>query len=372
MRSGWRAMRRIVAQARLQRPGVGHNGRMSASSPSARRLAWLLVGALVGLSTLLLLPRGRPAPATDAPREAANRTEDWGGSEDADAVTPSPAPGDAPRVAPAAPVRPSSMNRANRAVELGEDLHALATALLPAAEAGDAEAQYSLSRIIDTCAYELTRFPDKAALDRRREELLTRVVGLQGPAVAALDTERFEMCDGFREDPIERFGTRDDWFKRALAQGHPLAGIDALVNPNMDPERVARPGDQTELPKSMARARFIAGIRSGRPEALWASFALDSGELSIGGMWTASADAVAWLLVACRRGYACDRNARWRREGEAFGGQPVYQDPVDALLFDLPLNERDAARVRADEIAAALERGDIDAIMPDMLKDAPP
>ena len=331
----------------------------------ARRLAWLLIGVLLGLSLLMWLPRGRPAasaPGATAPASTAAAA----GASTLDAAAP-----ERRAVAAAlAPPRILPMNRTNRAIELGEDLHALAVALLSAAEAGDAEAQYSLHRIIDACEYELARFRDEAALAARRDELMERTGGIHGPAAAALDEERYRMCDGFRRDDLARFGERDAWLLRAAEQGHPLASVALAVEldrgspdgvPLSDAERVAR---QREL--------FLVGLRSGRPEALWEGFAFDAGDLSFEERWSPSPEGVAWLLLACARGFECSRAARWRREFEAIGGLPPYEDWAEAILFDLPLHSREAALARARELAAALDRGDAEAILPSALREDAP
>lgn len=344
---------------------------MTGSVP-ARRLAWLLIGVLLGLGLLLWLP---PGPADQAPVPAPSR------ASSAEGTTPAPVDPAAVRAAveilgPAqAAVRP--MNPAARAIELGEDLHALALELLAAAEDGEPEAQYSLYRIVDACEHELARFADAEALAARRAELMSRAAGIHGPAAAALDEERFRMCDGFRRDPLERFGAALAWLTAAADAGHPLAS--ATLATEMDRHgdlglalgAGRAPVDDAER-RDRQRALFLTGIASGRPEALWEGFAFDAGEFPLIDQWSPAPEGVAWLLLACARGHECSRAARWRRELEAIGGLPPYEDWAEALLFDLPPYQRERALERARELAAALDRGDAAAVLPTALRgDAP-
>jgi len=317
----------------------------------ARRLAWLLVGVLVGLSLLIGLPRGVPAPPAGPTAVPAAAPVADGGPEARSPATPT-----APDLAEAlAPPQARPMSRAARAIERGEDLHALASALLATAEGGEPEAQYGLARIVEVCAYELARFADAAALSARRDELLSRAVGIHGPAAVALDEERFRMCDGFRRDPLARFGDPLEWLQRAADSSHPLASATlaselerSAVPPGSEPlDDAARVARQREL--------FLVALRSARPEALWAGFLFDAGESGLIDQWAPAPEGVAWLLLACARGYECSRAARWRRELEAFGGLPPYEDWAEALLFELPPWQREAALARARELAAALD-----------------
>lgn len=331
------------------------------SSSPARRLAWLLVGALIGLSLLMWLPRG-PRAASTAEIAPTSRPDDR-----AVPAGVSTLPDQQALTSALAPRTKLPMNRANRAIQLGLDLHALADELLPTAEGGDAEARYSLSQIIETCGYELTRYADEAALAARREELLERAAGIHGHAAVALDEERYRMCDGFRRDPLARFGERAEWLQRAVEAGHPLASVTQAIELDRGPA----PGEPllTDAER-LARQRelFLVGLESGRPEALWEGFVFEAGDAPTQTSWSPAPEGVAWLLLACARGLECSRNARWRREWEMLAGMPPYDDWSEALLFDLPPYQRETALARARELAAALDRGDAESILPATLQ----
>lgn len=321
----------------------------------ARRLAWLLIGVLLGLALLLWLPHG-PRGAAEPPRLADR--------EPATALTaPSPT---APRheldrptatvgARDRAPI-PLPMNRGTRAAMLDEDLHALAVQLLPLAAAGDAEAEYSLVEVLGACRDDLGRFADRAALDAHLLTLSQRR-GIEPGRVADLNRRRFEACAGFRAAGIEPFGDRTEWLQRAAESGHPLARLAMLEHP--DSTRDLAPDDLRRIRHDVVRA----GLASGRPEALFETLAYEFSDTP-GEDTTAVPYAVAWWLVACARGLECGPDSREWRERQAYGGMPQYEAWEDMVLYDVDASDREAARERAREILRALDAGEIDSVIP--------
>ena len=319
---------------------------MLLSSSTIRRLAWLLVGVLGGLAMVLVLPERTPPSVVPVVAPA----------EDAAAAELRPAalaPVDtavAPSMSAAIP-----LNAAERALQLDDDLHALALALLPLATAGDAESQYSLALIVRECHFELKRHADRAELDAFLETVPRRT-GIDPVEYATLQRRRFEACDGFRADPIEAYGTDAELFTRAAAAGQPLAALELELRA---PLRGA-PRDATAL-NDAARA----ALASRRPEAFLLLLELEFPDEDGPEARDATPNAVAWWLLACQRGYPCGPEARWRREQIAFrGGQRADLDWDDALLFDLPAHEREQARERAVELGRALDAGEVETILP--------
>jgi hypothetical protein len=77
--------------------------------------------------------------------------------------------------------------------------------------------------------------------------------------------------------------------------------------------------------------------------------------------------------LACERGYPCGPEVRWRREQLAFrGGQRAELGWDDTLLFDLPAHEREQARERAAELGRALDAGEVETLLPLVLRDPRP
>lgn len=321
------------------------------ASAALHRLAWLLVGVLFGLALLLAIPDRKPeAPA--GPRSSAASTE--------------PAAAVAPEVA--APADPASrqalrdtptLNAAELALQRGDDLHALASELLPEAEAGDTEAQYSLALITRNCLFELKRYADRAAFEEFLETVPRRS-GIDPEQYAAFQRRSFEACDGFRADPIHRYIADPDWSERAADAGHPLAALDREL-------RV--PGGVEARDPAALRSAARAALASRRPEAFMLLLELEFPDDADDQARDATPNAIAWWLLACQRGYPCGPEARWRHERRAFRGGPGGDlDWEDALLFDLPAHEREQARDRAAELGRALDADELDAALPLMVR----
>ena len=319
-----------------------------------RRLAWMLVGALGGLGLLLTLPErpvatvpGAAPPSTRAELQTARvaLTDDH---TDEPTRTTAPAQGLSPAL---------------RTLELGGDLHALARELLPAATAGDTESQYGLALVVRECHFELSRNPDRAAFDRFLEGVPRRS-GIDPQQYAALQRDRFVACDGFRDDPIDRYGSDAEWFSRAAAGGHPIATLELELRK----VREAKPRDAEALHDAA-----VAALATRRPDAFLLLLELEFPDEDGPATRDAAPNATAWRLLACQRGYPCGPEARWRREQFAFrGSQRAELGWDDALLFDMPAHEREQARDRAAELARALDAGELDAVLPLPLREPQP
>lgn len=324
----------------------------------ARRIAWSFIGVLLGLGLVLTLPE-RPAPS------AANLAEPGVVTR----VTSAPATAaDTRHESPvgsviSATTEPGAVSAATLALEQGGDLHALARQLLARAEAGDAEAQYSLAIITRECAFELKRYADRAEFEAFLETVPRRT-GIDPEHYTALQRSRFEACDGFRSDPLADFVTDPDWLSRAATAGHPLAALEHELR--LSPPGVER--DPASLP-----AVALAALASRRPEAYMLLLELEFPDEDGPAARDATPNAVAWWLLACERGYPCGPEARWRREQLAFrGGQRAELGWDDALLFDLPAHEREQARERAEELGRALDAGEVETLLPLVLREPRP
>lgn len=322
----------------------------------ARRIAWSLVGVLAGLALVLALPE---RTTTSAPRAAATP------AKPADAAMTHRATIDAGSSGSATPIAagPGPLDAATLALEQGGDLHALARQLLPRAEAGETEAQYSLAIITRECASELKRYADRVELDAFLETVPRRT-GIDPEHYAALQRSRFEACDGFRADPLELYAADPPWLERAAAAGHPLAALELALQ--QSPPGVARDADAL-------RTAARAALASGRPEAYMLLLELEFPDEESPAARDATPNAIAWWLLACERGYPCGPEVRWRREQLAFrGGQRGDLGWEDALLFELPAHEREQARERATELARALAAGELETLLPLALREPRP
>jgi len=313
----------------------------------ARRIAWLFVGVLAGLAFVFVLPTRSVTPRTPGTAVAPAPSDP---AAAADAATPSAQAA----LGPSGAARPA-VGRATLALELNGDLHALARELLPRAEAGDGEAQYGLALVLRACDLELKRHADRAALDDFLESVPRRS-GVDPGNYAALQRDQFDACDGFRDDPLNRYAAEPDWLSRAAAAGHPLAVLE---------RELRAPGDHAARDPEALRDAALATIASHRPEGFLQLMELEFPDTDGPEARDATPNAVAWRLLACARGYPCGPDAHWHREQDAFrGSQRAELGWDDALLFDLPAHEREQARERAAELGRLLDAGADDELLP--------
>jgi TPR repeat protein len=326
----------------------------------ARRLAWSLVGVLGGLSLILALPERGDAPASTAATPGGEITSPQTRPDGARAA---PSAAGAERTDPAASAAAPLMSAGMLALQRDSDLHALARELVPQAEAGDAEAQYSLALVLRECQFDVRRHPDRAEFDKFIESVPRRS-GIDPVAYAEFQRSRFDACDGFRSDPVEAFGADVEWFERAATAGHPLARLERELRAPLE----GRTSDSVALRDAARDA-----LASRRPEAFLQLLELEFPEADAPEGRDATPNAVAWWLLACARGLPCGPEARWRREQVAFrGGQRTMLGWEDALLFDLPGHEREQARERAAELGRALDAGALEEILPLIVREPRP
>lgn len=321
----------------------------------ARRIAWSLVGVLLGLALVLALPsrpaaQRAPAAAVDSASSGAAIVERTPAAPELDAMAPSDA-------------AQAAVGAATLALELNGDLHALARTLLPRAEAGDNEAQHGLALLLRACDRELKRHADRAALDAFLETVPRRS-GVDPGNYAALQRDQFDACDGFRDDPLDRYAAEPDWLARAATAGHPLALL---------ARELRAPGEAAARDPVMLREVALAALASQRPEGFMLLLELEFPEADGPEARDATPNALAWWLLACARGYPCGAEAHWRREQDAFrGSQRAALGWDDALLFDLPAHEREQARERAAELGRLLDAGEVEALLPLALREPLP
>ncbi len=188
--------------------------------------------------------------------------------------------------------------------------------VLPAAMAGNADAQFYLSKVLESCD------EDNRMYFQRRGQKIGLDEGLQYAVKRHLSIDVaqsvYEKCHDFQDHDSEGLGTANDWLAKATAAGQPLAQTttalkllvqDALQNsaraagvPN--PNVNSRIADQSD-PRSLLRS----AVESRAPEVLF-----DIGAAQ-GILYPGNGDAhvrgFAWMLVACQHGLDCSANADW-------------------------------------------------------------
>jgi hypothetical protein len=188
--------------------------------------------------------------------------------------------------------------------------------LLPAARAGDPDAQYFLWTVLERCDDEKRFYLLRRGRQLTRDEALewARARRLRSDLVGAA----YERCHEFLNHPDSEFGVAGGWLAKAAAAGQ-SAAQSTLASKLLMQEHLleaAAPGviklfggpfvsDQS--PDEL----LAAAVRSRDPIVLW-----NIGDLQYL-LNPTSSDAenqnkmLAWRLVACRRGYDCGPDAQW-------------------------------------------------------------
>lgn len=203
---------------------------------------------------------------------------------------------------------------------------------LPAAQAGDRDAQFYLSRALERCQSDLRMYL------QQRGRPLTEVESLQWAVKRNLPLDlaqqAYERCHKFLENGPGEFGDASEWLGRATLAGQPLAqAITAsriLVQRTTD--ELAKAGAVPVTILSIApdtahmdpRRLFREAVESGDPEVLFhigeANVAL---HLSTGN--DGSTEQLSWWLVACEEGFDCSPSADWVKNS-------CYVDPQCASI----------------------------------------
>jgi hypothetical protein len=236
---------------------------------------------------------------------------------------------------------------------------------LPAAKAGNADAQFYLSRVLERCD------EDNRMYFQRRGQRITLDEGLQYAVKRHLPIEIaqsvYEKCREFQENDPAELGSAADWLAKATAAGQPLAqsttALKLLIQEGRQND--ARAGgvpnpyaNSTIESNSDPRALFRSAVESKDPEVLFAIGEAD-GMLHPGNT-DSSTTQFAWWLVACQRGLDCSENADWVKN--SCGDNAVCRSassPSDRVR-SFAGDEWPDVQQRAREISANLDAGQWD------------
>lgn len=240
-----------------------------------------------------------------------------------------------------------------RAFLEASNLTQFAMDLLPRAAAGDGASQYFIYLALEQCRAYLRRDMESARLTL--ETMLHEPEDLVGEEREAWRTD-YARCRGFGQGGWDDLGIAlganepgseaeyaSLWFERAGRAGYPTALAELALRPS------PLGGDER-------RALLREALARGGPDVYWLLFA-HSGDIPSGEV---SAQALAWLLVACRAGQDCTEQARWyrafacMRDGGCAGGITALEHYWRAAS---PA-QRDEAWTRARGIEAGLSSGE--------------
>jgi hypothetical protein len=188
--------------------------------------------------------------------------------------------------------------------------------VLPAAKAGNPDAQYYLFRILDGCNSRISMF-----LQRRGQKLsLGDVLQYAAKRNLSIDLAQsaFDHCHDFQDNDGTELGNPVSWLHQATAAGQPLAQSTTAIKlllqtqqSNFEKSGALSTSNASEAIDSPLDppALFRAAVESKDPEVLRAI-----GEAQFL-MHPTDEDTdttrFAWWLVACQSGLDCSWNAEW-------------------------------------------------------------
>ncbi|HTV94780.1 MAG TPA: hypothetical protein VME42_02230 [Steroidobacteraceae bacterium] len=239
---------------------------------------------------------------------------------------------------------------------------AYAHEILPAAKAGDPDAQFYLSRLLEKCDQ------DNKMFFQHKGQKLTLDEGLQFAVQRHLSMASaqsvFEKCHEFQENDPAELGSAAAWLAKATDAGQPLAQATTASKILMQ-ELMQRFSQASGAPNPNAsdviesntdpRELLRLAVESKDPEVFF----------SIGDVQTlldptntdASTNRLAWWLVACERGLDCSANADWVKNTCASDPQCASVDSPRDFVRTLAQDSWPDVEQRAREISAKLDAG---------------
>ena len=260
--------------------------------------------------------------------------------------------------------RAASMNYKD-AFRSAADYRTFAQAILPAAKAGAADAQYYLSRVMEQCD------EDNRMYFQHRGQRLSLDEGLQFAVKRHLSIEVaqsvFDRCHGFQAGDSTELGSASEWLAKATDAGQPLAEATTarkiLIQDMM--KNFVKAGGAPDQSTAVTvgngadpRQLLSSALKSGDPEVLFTI-----GEEQ-GLLYPAKSDTdterFAWWLVACQRGFDCSAGADWVKNSCAGDPQCASANDPSDLVRSLAGDNWPDVQQRAREISAKLDAGQWD------------
>lgn len=233
---------------------------------------------------------------------------------------------------------------------------------LPAARAGNATAQFYLSKVLDYCT------EHNSLYFQRRGKSIGLDEGLQYAAQRHLPIdiaqEVYDRCHEFVDRDASELGRATDWLAEATASGQPLAQAATATKLLMQESQhnFARAGglpsadnEATVSDSSGPRELLRAAVQSKDPEVLFGVG--DALTLLDPAIADKNTTRFAWWLVACQRGFDCSANAEWVKNSCANAPQCASADGPSDLVQSLAGDKWPDVEQRAQQINEKLDRG---------------
>ena len=252
-------------------------------------------------------------------------------------------------------------------LKASHDHWAFAERILPAARAGDANAQLYLWKALDECAQ------DNHRLFERRGQVLTLEQSLQQPSNRVVPPDlirrQYAQCHKFLTNDTSEFGNTAGWLAAATDSRQPVAqaitASQSLMQQSADELALAagvpNPSDQPPVVSAMGpRELLLEAVQSRDPEVLfWIG---DMQQLLDPASSDTSINRYAWMLLACQGGFDCTNSAQWVELN--CGSEATCSSltgPTDYIQHLSGANWP-AVQQRAQDISAKLNAGQWDAL----------
>lgn len=230
---------------------------------------------------------------------------------------------------------------------------------LPAARAGDAAAQFYLSKALGYCEslYEWY-FVERAADGRPRHRTLDEAQQITAvrPYFTADDVRDIQArCQRLRSQEDSPFGSSNEWFDAALAQGFPLAQAHSAYLLAIQSSQRGDAG-KVRMARDEARRLAFESLRDGEVEAMM-QVAEVGAYLAGEGNPQASVQRWGWLLAATLRAEPSAEVLEWMQMACRIDTQcQPYETPADVIRRNAG-NDLSEVERRAREINEKLDSG---------------
>jgi hypothetical protein len=231
---------------------------------------------------------------------------------------------------------------------------------LPAAKAGNADAQFYLSRAMQYCE-EANRMYFQ---HRGRPISLDEGLRFAVQKHLSIDVAQsvFDKCHEFQTEDSKQLGDASTWLDMATKAGQPLAQATSATKILMQQKMqsfaktngVADPNETGPLGSEFdPRALLSEAVKSKDPEVLFTI-----GEMQ-GLLHPSSEGALtaqyAWMLVACQRGFDCSSNSDWVKNTCGDNAQCSSVNAPDDRVRTLAGDRWPEVQQRAQEINSNLD-----------------
>jgi hypothetical protein len=244
------------------------------------------------------------------------------------------------------------------------DYLSFARDILPAAKAGNPDAQYYLWKAMEYCADANRAYFERRGQPVGLDQALQNAARLPQHSDVQL---AYDRCQEFFNEDTSAFGTAADWLASATRAGQPLAEsatasklvaqglLDNFAKAGAVPTSIPEPAKLKADPQEL----LYEAVQSKEPEVLF----------SVGQLYPpmnpndpdSNVVRYAWILLACERGLDCTANADWVKDG-CFGTDIACSSATnssDYVRF-LAGDQWPQVEQRARELGYQLDQGNWD------------